>query len=100
MVARLKTRAALTVGTTKLQLFGSGPYPVVKKLFVSVPASNTNIVSLGDSDVSATRGIQFPSGAKTTVVIDMDGEDIDVDSIWVLGGAASQSVEVTYFEET
>jgi hypothetical protein len=99
MATRLKTRAALTVGTSAIKLFNSAPYPVVKQLFVSVPAANTNIVSMGDSDVSATRGFQFPSGSRTTVILSNDGKALDVDSIYVLGGAAAQSVEISYLEE-
>lgn len=98
--ARLVTVANLAMTGAAQPLF-SAPYPKICKLILKAPSANAANVRLGDSAVTAARGIELVKGAAQEITASAGNAGgsllLAIDELRVFGTAADV-LEISYWE--
>ena len=98
--SRLKTYAAVTVGTAAAEIFDSTEHGVTT-LILLAPSANPGTIYVGDSDVDASvaRGIPLVAGASVTLTSDQarggGTQLLALSGMWADATAANCTLNIT-----
>lgn len=89
-------QVTVTTGGTEVRIAANTDDKIVK-LFLSVPASNTGNVWVGDANVAVGRGVEIVKGS--TLQIDCEGQYIDAYNIWADAVTNGDKINISYLKK-
>lgn len=100
MAVKLVTAAQLTVAVAGIRTRVSTQELPITTLVVSAPAANTGNIYVGDSAVSATRGIEVAKGTTVSITADMSGraggEEFILSDFYIDAATSGDDANVSY----
>lgn len=100
MALKLYNVTQVTVATAGTQVQVSTSNLPITTIVISAPAANTGVIYVGNSDVSATTGIEVAKGTSVSITADMSGraggEEFILSDFWIDAATDGDKANVLY----
>ena len=99
-MVKLNTLADVTVTTAGTRVQVTSTDTPCTTVIIQAKATNTGLVIVGDSSVSASRGIELSAGEEISIAADPSGrpggEELNLADFWVDAATNGDKVKVAY----